>query len=191
MARLESAEVNSLLGLPLLCIATVRRKLFHLAWIIDSARSGIRALCQPGQLVPMQALNASARVSVELSKTCKGKPRRRPVWVMRYPLPFGKDSRKVLALAWTKRGRPPHGYLTEREALTMANVFAAEHSTDTADARRTFAVGLAVFLSYCREEKGLRGSTLHGYARIGGQLEARPWRGRTWAEQVLDTLLAR
>jgi hypothetical protein len=76
----------------------------------------------------MQA-HTSARVSVELSKTCKGKPRSKPVWVMRYRLPSGKDSRKVLGPAWQKKGRPPHGYLTEGEALVKAEAFSAEHST--------------------------------------------------------------
>jgi integrase len=129
-----------------------------------------------------------ARVSVELSKTCKGKSRARPVWVMRYRLPSGKDSRKVLAPAWTRKGRPPHGYLTEVDALVKAQAFAAEHSADTQDGRRTFRVALDAFARHCAEEKGLRGSTMHEYRKIGERLAARPWRaGSTWADRVLDT----
>ena len=136
----------------------------------------------------MQAHRAAARVNVELSTTCKGRPRRRPVWVMRYRLPSGKDSRKVLGAAWTKKGRPPGGYLTEAEALVKAQTFAASHSTDAPSTRHTFRVALDRFVRYCGEEKGLRGSTLHEYERIGERLAARPWRsGSTWADRVLDT----
>jgi hypothetical protein len=101
----------------------------------------------------MQA-QTSARVSVELSKTCKGKPRSKPVWVMRYRLPSGKDSRKVLGPAWTKKGRPPHGYLTEGDALVKAEAFAAEHSTMPASTRGTFRSGLDTFLRYCERRRG-------------------------------------
>ena len=52
----------------------------------------------------MQAQKTHAQVSVALSTTYKGKPRRTPVWVMRYRLPSGKDSSKVLGRAWTQEG---------------------------------------------------------------------------------------
>ena len=139
----------------------------------------------------MQAKNPLALVKVELSRTCKGKPRAKPVWIMRYVLPSGKDSRKVLGAAWTKKGRPSSGYMTEGDALLKAGVFAAEHSTDTSSTRRTFRVALDAFMRYCKEEKGLRGSTLHEYRKIGERLAARPWRGdSTWSDRVLDTFSA-
>jgi len=139
----------------------------------------------------MQAKKTSALVKVELSRVCKGKPRAKPVWIMRYVLPSGKDSRKVLGVAWTKKGRPAPGYLTEGDALLRAEVFAAEHSTDTPSARRTFRVALDAFIRHCRVEKGLRGSTLHEYGKIGERLAGRQWRGEsTWADRVLDTFSA-
>jgi integrase len=139
----------------------------------------------------MQAHRTHAQVSVELSTALRGKPRSKPVWIMRYRLPSGKNSRKVLGSAWTKKGRPPSGYLTEGDALAKANVFAAEHSADTPSTRRTFQAGLDAFLRYCREEKGLRGSTMHDYRLIGERLAARPWQcDRTWADRVLDTFTA-
>lgn len=139
----------------------------------------------------MQAKNTHALVKVELSRTCKGKPRAKLVWIMRYVLPSGKDSRKVLGAAWTKKGRPPSGYLTEGDALLRAEVFAAEHSTDTSSTRRTFRAALDAFMRYCKEEKGLRGSTLHEYRKIGERVADRPWRGdSTWADRVLDTFSA-
>jgi integrase len=88
--------------------------------------------------------------------------------------------------------RPPSaGYLTEAEALVKAEGFAAEHSQCMADGRRPFRAAFAAFLRDCEEEKGLRGSTLHDYRRIGERLAARPWRsGMTWADRPLDTFTA-
>ncbi len=68
----------------------------------------------------MQAMRADTYVHVSLSKTYKGKPRRVPVWEMRYRLRSGKDSSRVLGPAWTSKGRPPHRRLTEQEALSKA-----------------------------------------------------------------------
>jgi integrase len=107
---------------------------------------------------------------------------------MRYRLPSGKDSRSVLGRAWTKRGRTAAGYLTEADALLKAQAFAAEHATDTPDVRRTFRVALDAFLRYCEQERGLRGSTLHDYRKIGNRLAGRKWRGElTWADRPLET----
>jgi len=132
-----------------------------------------------------------AYVSVTLSKTYKGRPRPEPVWMMRYRLPSGKDSRGVLGRAWLKKGRPAVGYMSEAEALVKAEGFAAEHSQDRLDGRRPFRAALAGFLRHCEEEKGLRGSTLHEYRRIGKRLQERPWRGSmTWADRPLDTFSA-
>ena len=139
----------------------------------------------------MQAKKTHALVKVELSKTCKGKPRRRTVWVMRYVLPSGKDSRKVLGPAWTRKGRPANGYLTEGDALVKAEAFAAQHSTDSTSSRRTFRVALDSFMRHCTVEKGLRGSTVHAYRKIGERLAERPWRSESaWADRVLDTFSA-
>ena len=52
------------------------------------------------------------------------------------------------------------------------------------------AFGAAVdeFVGRCAREKGLRGSTLHGYKAIAERLAGRPWRrDSTWADRVLDT----
>jgi len=132
-------------------------------------------------------MQAKPSVSVALSATYKGKVRPEPVWVMRYRLPSGKDSRTVLGKAWTKRGRPPAGYMTEGEALLKSQAFGAEHATDTADVRRPFRAALDAFLRYCENERGLRGSTLADYRKIGNRLAARKWRGDlSWADRPLD-----
>ena len=133
----------------------------------------------------MQA-HTRAQVSVQLSSTYKGKPRAVPVWELRYRLPSGKDSRKVIGRAWKKKGRPPRGYLTEADALLEAEAFAAEHCADAPDARRRFRAALNAFLQHAGEERGLRGSTLHEYRRIGERLAARPWRGELrWGDRSL------
>jgi integrase len=68
--------------------------------------------------------------SVKLVTTLRGRPRREPVWVMRYRLPNGRNSRKVLGPAWMKRGRPPEGYYTQATAEAAARAFLAEHEHD-------------------------------------------------------------
>jgi integrase len=125
---------------------------------------------------------------VSLSKTYKGKPRRAPVWEMRYRLRSGKDSSRVLGPAWTKRGRPPHGHFTEEEARAKAHAFAAEHAADSPDVRRCLGAALDAFLRHCMVEQRLRGSTLHEYRKIGQRLAERPWRGElTWADRPLES----
>ncbi len=69
--------------------------------------------------------------SVQLSETIRGRPRARgPVWVMRYRLPNGDDSARVLGPAWRKRGRPPAGYFTRATAEAAMRTFLAEHAND-------------------------------------------------------------
>jgi integrase len=110
---------------------------------------------------------------------------------MRYRLPSGKDSRQVLGPAWTRRGRPQAGYLTESEARATAEAFAAEHSNDTMDLRRTLGAALAAFLSFCETEEGLRGSTLNDYRKIGLRLCSRLWKGDiVWSDRRLDSFSA-
>jgi integrase len=136
----------------------------------------------------MQAGITHARFSVTLSRTRKGKPRKEPVWLMRYRLPSGKDSSKVLGKAWLKKGRPPRGCLTEREALAAAESFAADHSAAPSSGRRTLRAALNEFLRHCEHEKELRGSTLDEYRKIGERLAGRRCGGTLlWADRVLDT----
>jgi hypothetical protein len=53
--------------------------------------------------------------SIRLSTEPKGRRRREPVWIGPYRI-VGKDSAKVLGKAWTKRSRPPEGFLTRSQA---------------------------------------------------------------------------
>lgn len=131
---------------------------------------------------------AYAQVSVSLSRSYKGRQRSRPVWVMRFRLPSGKDSRKVLGPAWLKQSVPPSGYLSRRDALLVAEVFAAEHSRAVVSLRRTFAGALERFLGFCADERQLRGSTLAEYRKIGERLAGRRSPGGLrWADRLLDS----
>jgi len=130
--------------------------------------------------------------SVHLSTECKGKPRRYPVWVLRYRLPSGKDSRKTLGRAWLKSSRPPAGFMTERQAQANAERFLDEHAIAMPEHRRTLGRACEAFLTYCERERGLRASTLHDYRRIADRLCGRPWRkDETWRDRPLDSFTER
>ena len=134
----------------------------------------------------MQA-NRYLHGSVSLSTEHKGKPRKHPVWVLRYRLPSGKDSRKTLGNAWLKASRPPAGFLTEAQAQAVGQRLLDSHADSVPDERRTFDRAAQDFILYCRRERGLRESTLHEYRRLADRLCERPWRGeRTWRHQPLD-----
>jgi len=129
--------------------------------------------------------------SVTLSREHKGKPRKYPVWVLRYRLPSGKDSRKTLGKAWLKASRPHAGFLTESQAQAAAQRFLDEHADSLPEDRRTLGRATSDFLIYCERERGLRASTVCEYRRIGARLCERPWRGGlSWGERPLDTFAA-
>jgi hypothetical protein len=126
--------------------------------------------------------------SVSLSTEHKGKPRRHAVWILRYRLPSGKDSRLQLGRAWRKTSRPPAGFMTKAQAEAKAQTFLDAHADDVPDARRTFGAACEAFLLWCERERGLRQSTLHDYRRITKALEKCEWRGsETWEARPLDT----
>jgi integrase len=125
--------------------------------------------------------------SVQLSTSKSGKERRHPVWVLRYRLPSGKDSRKTLARAWLKTSRPPAGYMTETQARAAAQRFLDDHASAAPEHRHTFRLACEAFLAYCEQERGLRASTLHEYRRIAQRLSERPWRQGTWRDRPLDS----
>ena len=127
--------------------------------------------------------------SVRLSETHSGRRRDVPVWELRYRLPSGKDSRKVLGKAWLKASRPAAGYMTEAQANVRAQAFLDDHAGSVPDDRRTFGRAVDDFLRVCEVEKGLRGSTLHEYAKIGQRLADRPWRSVSWTPRPLDTFM--
>lgn len=137
----------------------------------------------------MQALkNGYLHGSVSLSTEVKGRTRKEPVWELRYRLPSGKDSRRILAKAWTKKSRPPAGYLTKSQVEAVAQRFLDDNAESVPEDRKTFGRACDEFLAFCEHERGLRGSTMHEYRRIAQRLCERPWRGDLcWRERPLDT----
>lgn len=125
--------------------------------------------------------------SVQLSTEHKGRPRKHPVWVLRYRLPSGKDSRKTLGKAWLKTSRPAAGFITEAQANAVAQRFLDEHASTVPEHRQSLGAACAAFIAYCEGERGLRASTVHDYRRIADRLCERPWRqGITWRDRPLD-----
>jgi integrase len=126
--------------------------------------------------------------AVSLSTERKGAPRSHPVWVLRYRLPSGKDSRKTLGKAWIKTSRPPAGFVTKSQAEAAAQRFLDAHATSVPEDRRTLARALDDFIAHSQRERRLRASTLAEYRRIAAWLCGRPWRADlTWHERPLDT----
>jgi integrase len=93
------------------------------------------------------------------------RPPRRDTWWMRYRLPDGTDSKRKIGRAWTKRGRPPEGYFTERMAEQVLREFLDAHA-HLSGPTPTFAVAADEYLRYCETDKGLRATTLRTYRNI-------------------------
>jgi integrase len=126
--------------------------------------------------------------SVRLSTEHKGNPRAHPVWLLRYRLPSGKDSRKTLGKAWLKKSRPPANFMTKAQAEAAAQRFLDEHASSLPDDRRTLRRALDDFIAHSERERKLRASTTAEYRRIANWLCDRPWRGElTWGSRPLDT----
>jgi hypothetical protein len=111
--------------------------------------------------------------AVRLSTEHNGRRRARPVWVLRYRLPSGKDSRKTLGKAWIKPSRPPAGFMTKAQADADGQRFLDGHATSVPEDRRTLAIALEDFIARSERERRLRTSTLVEYRRIGAWLVRR------------------
>src|SRR4051794_9430078 len=128
--------------------------------------------------------------SVQLSRTVRGRPRRGgPVWEMRYRLPNGVDSTKVIGPAWTKRGRPPEGHYTRGTAEAAMRQYLAEHANDARVAPVSFGWAADDYLAFCEgPERNLRKTTLRTYRNYVDLLKVRRTRaGKPWCERELSS----
>ena len=91
--------------------------------------------------------------AVSLSTEHKGKPRQHPVWLLRYRLPSGKDSRKTLGMAWLKASRPPANFITKAQAEAAAQRFLDEYATSLPDDRRMLRRALNDFIIHSERER--------------------------------------
>jgi integrase len=124
--------------------------------------------------------------SVRLSTEHKGRKRRVPVWVGRYRL-AGKDSAKVIGKAWTKRSRPPRGFLTRTDAAEELRRFLEREGARLSAAGGvsfgTVADAYIANLEARIEAGDFRASTLRSYRNII-ERDLRP----EWSERPIDTI---
>ncbi len=121
-----------------------------------------------------------------MSTEHKGRKRKEPVWIGRYRV-AGKDSAKVLGPAWTKRSRPPAGYLTRLGAEDLLRAFLhAEGAKLTAAGGVTFGQAAEAYIASLRARiraGSFRASTLRTYSNII-ETEFRP----RWGEHPIGTI---
>src|SRR4051794_28548285 len=110
-----------------------------------------------------------------------------PLWVMKYRLPDGTESMKVLGPAWVKRdpsdarpwlsrrGRPPEGTLSEDAAAAALRTFLDEQTERTPPERVSFARCAQAFLERC-EERNRSPTTMRTYRQIVVEVTER-WDG--------------
>jgi integrase len=124
--------------------------------------------------------------SIRLSTEHKGRRRQEPVWIGRYRV-AGKDSAKVLGKAWTKRSRPPAGYLTRACAEDALRLFLeAEGGRLVAAGGFTFGRAADDYIASLENRirsGSFRASTLRTYSNII-EAELRP----RWGEQPISTV---
>ena len=124
--------------------------------------------------------------SVRLSREYKGRKRQEPVWIGRYRF-AGKDSAKVLGKAWTRRSRPPDGYLTRSGAEEVLRRFLeAEGAMLSAAGGITFGTVADAYIASleARIDAGdFRASTLRSYRSII-ERELRP----AWGDRPVGTI---
>jgi integrase len=110
-----------------------------------------------------------------------------PTWVMKYRLPDGTESMKVLGAAWVsrdsgdprgwrpRRGRPPEGTLSQDAATAALRAFLDEQTERTPPERVSFARCAHRFLERC-EAKNRSPNTLRTYRQIVAEVNER-WDG--------------
>jgi integrase len=125
---------------------------------------------------------AEATGTVRVAWRAKG-----PMWVMKYRLPDGTESMKVLGPAWVKRdpddprgwlarrGRPPAGTLGEDAATASLRAFLDQQTERTPPERVSFARCAQGFLERC-EDKQRSPNTLRTYRQIVAEVNER-WDG--------------
>lgn len=89
-------------------------------------------------------------------------------WYVKYRQPDGRQVQKLLGPAWTKRGRPPAGYLTlkmaeDQKRLLLTDVERGTLAGASKRTGKTFADACAEWLRYVEDEKQRAPSTLRDY----------------------------
>jgi integrase len=94
---------------------------------------------------------------------------RGPQFYARYRLADGKQVQRRLGPAWTKRGRPPEGYMTRAEAEARLQALLEEAERGLAPigtgAERTFGDACEEWLRYIEHDRARAPTTLRDYRR--------------------------
>jgi len=97
-------------------------------------------------------------------------------WYAKYRLPDGRQVQKMLGPAWTDKGRPPAGYLTERTAKeALAAILTDARRGALASAGKTgatFADASAEYLRYVAQVKKIDTATVRDYRGVVKRLDA-------------------
>jgi integrase len=89
------------------------------------------------------------------------------VWYAKYRTGTGRQIQKKLGPAWTRRGRPPAGYVTrstaERWLCATLEQIRARTQPPMAGTRATFEAAAAEWLRHVEDDRGRKPNTIRGY----------------------------
>jgi integrase len=109
-------------------------------------------------------------------------------WYAKYRLPDGRQVKKKLGPAWTKRGRPESGYFTKSTAQAwLDETLASARRGDLAGVVRTgatFSEAAAEWLRYAEQERACKPTTLTDYGNMVRVLN------RTFGDQSVESVAA-
>jgi integrase len=91
-----------------------------------------------------------------------------PVFYAKLKLPDGTQPRRRLGRVWTKRSRPPAGYLTraQAEARLQAILAGDDSMVNLSPSRVTFKAACEERLRYLRDDKQRKRSTMADYSNV-------------------------
>jgi integrase len=91
-----------------------------------------------------------------------------PVFYAKLKLPDGTQPRRRLGRVWTKRSRPPAGYLTraQAEARLQAILAGDDSMVNLSPSRVTFKTACEERLRYLRDDKQRKRSTMADYSNV-------------------------
>lgn len=88
-------------------------------------------------------------------------------WHIRYRLPDGRDSKRKLGPAWTKRGQEmPPGFWNERTARMELDKLLDKYQGFTPGSDPLFRYAADEWLTWCARDRNLSGTTMKEYQRI-------------------------
>jgi integrase len=111
-----------------------------------------------------------------------------PVFYAKLKLPDGTQPRRRLGRVWTKRSRPPAGYLTraQAEARLQAILAGDDSMVNLSPSRVTFKTACEERLRYLRDDKQRKRSTMADYSNVIDH-DVLPYFGEDTPVEDIDT----